>query len=142
MDFVICYFKVVRLQFSLTAVVLGGASVRTFARVLWCTVFMCQLKVTLYVVSSRIYIQLSCNQTSASTDAQVGLVASGCHAREKIKLSIIKKKETSFEDNNIAECSRGHSPAGKMAKGGLHCWDSIGQEGDVFLYSVRCLYRL
>jgi hypothetical protein len=29
-----------------------------------------------------------------------------------------------------------------MAKGRLRCWDSIGHEGDVFLYSVGCLCRL
>jgi hypothetical protein len=44
MDFVICYFKVVRLQFSLTALVLRGASVRTLARVLWCNPFYVSVK--------------------------------------------------------------------------------------------------
>ena len=55
MDFVICYFRVVRLQSSLTALVLGGASVRTFARVLWCTLFMLQLKITLFMYCIRVF---------------------------------------------------------------------------------------
>jgi hypothetical protein len=123
----------------MTAVVLGGAYVRTCFMVYCfyvsvkdyalCTVFA-------YLNSTKLQSDISIDRCTSWT-----VVASGCHAREKIKLSIIKKK-TSFEDNNIAECSRGHSPAGKMAKGGLHCWDSIGQEGDVFLHSVGCLYRL
>jgi len=55
MDFVICYFKVVRLQSTLTAVVLGGASVRTLARLLWCTLFMFQLKIALFMYCIRIF---------------------------------------------------------------------------------------
>ena len=55
MDFVICYFKVVRLHSSLTALVLGGASVRILGRVLWCTLFMSQLKIALFMYCIRIF---------------------------------------------------------------------------------------
>jgi hypothetical protein len=95
--------------------------------------FVFQLNTSPYVLYSHIYSELSCNQTSASTDAPIELYSPAVVTRERKESCPLYRKKNSFEgDNNIAECIRGHSPAGKMANGGLHCWDSIGRECDVY----------
>ena len=48
-------FQCCKITVSLTAVVLGVASVRTVARVLWCTLFMFQLQITLFMYCIRIF---------------------------------------------------------------------------------------